>query len=178
MGNDFLGELGETITKTAKEIGEKADVFFESQKLQNKAAAEKRMIEKNLADLGNLVYKRFVDGEPMDEELSAVCEEINQHQTIIAKYREEIARLKGRKLCGGCGESIDLDAAFCPKCGTPCPDPEPEVMEGEVVDADGAAVETPEEAPAGEETTDGDAPTEEAKDEESAEEPVQENAGE
>ncbi|MGI6069939.1 MAG: zinc ribbon domain-containing protein [Blautia sp.] len=149
MGNDFLGELGETITKTAKEIGEKADVFFESQKLQNKAASEKRMIEKNLSDLGNLVYKRYVDGETMDEELSAVCEEITQHQTVIAKYREEIARLKGRKICGGCGESIDRDSAFCPKCGTPCPpDPEPEVMEGDVVDEDGEVQEPADDAEA------------------------------
>lgn len=126
MGNDFFGDLGETLSKTAKGIGEKADVFFETQKLMNKSAAERRLMEKTLNDLGNLVYRRFVDGEEYDIELAELCEKVTKHQTVLAGYKEEIAQLKGHKICGDCGASIDKDCAFCPKCGTPCPEPEEE----------------------------------------------------
>ncbi len=128
MGNDFFGDLGETLSKTAKGIGEKADIFFETQKLMNKSAAERRLMEKTLNDLGNLVYRRFVDGEEYDAELGGLCEEITAHQTVLAGYKEEIAQLRGHKICGDCGASISRDCAFCPKCGTPCPEPEEEQM--------------------------------------------------
>lgn len=158
MGNDFFSELGETITKTAKGISEKADVFFETQKLQNKAVSERRLIEKNLSDMGNLIYRRFVDGEELDEELTAICERIHQHQTVIAGYKEEMARLKGCKICGCCGETIDRDSSYCPKCGAPCGDMEPEPVKV-----------TPEEAVAPEEAFEEEPVCEPA---ESTEEPV------
>ena len=132
MGRDIWYNLGETISKTAKDIGEKADIFIEAQKLQSRAGSEKRMVEKCLRDLGNIVYRRFVDGEIMDEELEAVCQEITRRQTVITGYKEEYARLKGRKICPGCGESIDRSAAYCPKCGAVCwEDEEPEETETE-----------------------------------------------
>lgn len=153
MANDFFNDLGVTITKTAKEIGERADIFIETQKLHNRAVSEKRMIEKKFNDLGILVYEKFVGGEDLEAELAEICEEITKRKTVIAGYKEEIARLKGRKICGGCGESIDRNAAFCPKCGTPCPveDAEDifedeEKMAEEVVEAPKAAEEEEEAA--------------------------------
>ena len=69
----------------------------------------------------------------MDEELEAVCQEITRRQTVITGYKEEYARLKGRKICPGCGESIDRSAAYCPKCGAVCwEDEEPEENCGEM----------------------------------------------
>ena len=63
MGTDrIFEELGDTISRTAKAISEKADGFLEIQKMNSKVNAQKRQIGKSLEKLGALVYQRYVDG--------------------------------------------------------------------------------------------------------------------
>lgn len=120
MAEDFFAELGETITKTAKDIGSKADGFFESQKIRTKIMSEQRMIDKSLADMGNIIYQKYVDGGAIDEELLPLCEDITQRKVAIAKFREDVAKMKGQKVCAACGATVPSDAAFCMQCGAPC----------------------------------------------------------
>lgn len=134
MGTEFFDELGETITRTAKELGERAEMLYESQKIRNKLSGEDRIIDKIMADLGNLIYKRYSNGEAMDEELGALCEEIDQHMQKIAEYKEAMANLKGQKICPGCQKAVDKEVAFCPFCGAACPMPEPEEEAGDAAE--------------------------------------------
>lgn len=126
MGTEFFDELGETITRTAKELGERAEMLYESQRIRNKLAGEERIIDKVMADLGNLIYKRYSDGETVDEELCVLCEEIDQHMQKIAEYKETMAGMRGQKICPSCQKAVDKDVSFCPYCGAACPNPEPE----------------------------------------------------
>lgn len=133
MAEDFLGGLGETLSKTAKDLGSKADMFIETQKLRSKITTEERMVDKCMADLGRIIYKRHIDGEALDMELSEVCEEITRHKVQIARQNDKIAKMKGQKVCPACGASIDREAAFCMQCGAPCgtEDDEPETASEE-----------------------------------------------
>lgn len=134
MGTEFFDELGETITRTAKELGERAEMLYETQRIRNKLSGEDRIIDKIMADLGNLIYKRYSNGEAVDEELGALCEEIDQHMRKIAEYKEAMANLKGQKICPACQKAVDKEVAFCPFCGAACPMPEPEADAGDVVE--------------------------------------------
>lgn len=120
MGNDFFDDLGETITRTAREIGERADAFLETQKLRNKISAEQRMVNKRKMDIGTLIFQRYLKGEALDEELASLCDEISCRRQNILSYQEEAARRRGEKICPCCGASVDREAAYCPKCGTAC----------------------------------------------------------
>lgn len=150
MGTDFLDELGETLTRTAKGLGEKAESFYETQKIRNKIASESRIIDKIMADLGNILYRKYQDGETLDAEQKTLCEQIHQHMERIVRYKELLADRKGQKICSCCERSIDQDVAFCPYCGTACTSQEEEkpaeaveaeAVETEVVEAE-EAVET------------------------------------
>ena len=95
----------------------------------------------------------------MDEELQNLCQEIRQHLDAIAEYKDAAADLKGRKICPSCKRAVEKDAAFCPYCGTACPNPEPEeevVAEASAEEATEAAVEddAPAEEPAAETSED------------------------
>ena len=49
MGKDgIFGDLGETISRTAKVIGEKADDLLELQKLSGRAAGERRQVQRKM----------------------------------------------------------------------------------------------------------------------------------
>ena len=59
MAKDFFGSLGETLTKPAKELSGRAEEDYETQRLKNKISGEERQIEKAMADLGRIIYKRY-----------------------------------------------------------------------------------------------------------------------
>lgn len=170
MGTEFFDELGETITRTAKGIGEKAEQFYEAQKLRNKISGEDRIIDKIMADLGNILYKRYSDGDILSDEERELCEQIDQHKALILHYKDILAGMKGKKICPSCQAAVDRAASFCPNCGASVPTPEPEEEAGDVVDevveaefvVEDAAVE---EAPA-EEAAAGETAAEEASGEE------------
>lgn len=159
--SDFFDGLGETITKTAKELGERAEQIYEAQKIRNRISGEERIIDKVMADIGNLIYKRFTNGEALDSEVSVLCEEIQQHVQKIKEYRGAAADIKGQKLCPACEKAVDKEVSFCPYCGAECPAPEPEkTEEDEIKEAyeDNFQAEEPVEAEAEE------APMQEEKD--------------
>lgn len=130
MADDFFTDFGETLHQAAKEFTAKTDSFFESQKMRNKINGEQRQIDQCLKDVGNIIYNKFVEGEPLHEDVAALCEEITEHKMAIAKTREEMARKRGEKVCAACGASLPREARFCLQCGAECEEePEEEVVE-------------------------------------------------
>ena len=63
MAKDFFGSLGETLTKTAKELSGRAEEVYETQRLKNKISGEERQIEKAMADseesFTNVIKRKF-----------------------------------------------------------------------------------------------------------------------
>ena len=107
MAKDFFGSLGETLTKTARELSDRAEEVYETQRLKNKISGEERQITKAMADIGKIIYKRYRDGVPLAEEEKAICEQIDERRVQIDKYKEEMNGVKGSR--------------FCPSCGNPFP---------------------------------------------------------
>ncbi len=140
MGNDFFENLSETLSRTAKDISEKAENFYESQKLRNQISGEERIINKTMRNLGNLIYKRYEKGEAVDEEVAALCGEICQHKNKMEGLKKSAANRQGQKICKSCHNAISGDAAFCPYCGEPYTDekeaPEKESSEKEAQEAE------------------------------------------
>lgn len=185
MAKDFFGSLGETLTKTAKELSGRAEEVYETQRLKNKISGEERQVEKAMADLGRIIYKRYKEEVPVDDAQKAICEQIDQRMEQIEKYKTDISELKikRKRFCPSCGSPIEKGAAFCSQCGAACPTEEPEeeagddVIEGtaeEVVAEAETVEETAEDVEVATETPEGE-PEEEA--EETAE-PAEETAEE
>lgn len=127
MSTDFFESLGKTISKTAEKVGKKAEEVVGIQKLRAQLAGTEREIEKNCQDLGEIVYRRFVDGEVMNEEIAIICDEITRLRGQVADLREEIADQRGQVICPACGAHGPKEASFCMKCGAPIPrEEEPE----------------------------------------------------
>ena len=135
MAKDFFGSLGETLTKTAKELSGRAEEVYETQRLRNKISGEERQVEKAMADLGRIIYKRYKEEVPVDDAQKAICEQIDQRMEQIEKYKTDISELKikRKRFCPSCGSPIEKGAAFCSQCGAACPTEEPEEEAGDDV---------------------------------------------
>lgn len=124
MGNDFLENLGKTLSETAKSVGEKTDEFIAIQKLRSHQTTLENEVKKNYRDMGEMVFQKFIDGEAFSEEIADICREVMQLQSEIAECKENIAQKKGQAICPACGASAPKDADFCMRCGSPIPKPE------------------------------------------------------
>lgn len=152
MSEDFFGDLGKTITKAAGEVVDKTGDFFEATKLKAQIAGEEKCIDKGYRNIGEVVFRQQAEGGQVSEEVQVLIEEIQKHMQQIAAFREELAQIKGQKVCPLCGAIIDADAAYCPRCGVAVPEEEtveaeavedaPEEVTEETADED-AAAETP-----------------------------------
>lgn len=156
MGTDFFDGLVKTFSKTTKELGKttrelgaRAEQTIEAQKIKSKITGEERIIEKIKVDIGDIVYRRHSQGDGIDSELSALCQEIDQHYLKIREYKDNAANLKGEKICPSCEREVDINVSFCPYCGTPCPTPElAKNVENDTVSSDEDGSNEPEETPA------------------------------
>ena len=166
MGTDFFDELGETLSRTAKEFGERAESIYETQKLRAKISGEERAVSKLMAELGKTLYKVYVKGGELTEEQVELCGKIDRHKEIISRYKDEMSGKKGKKYCPCCGEEVEKYMAFCPFCGAACPTEEHEEKAGETVEE---PVQTEEDAAGTEETPEAEETAEETPESESEE---------
>lgn len=177
MAKDFLGNLGQALSKTAKELSGRAEDAYETQRLKNKISAEERQIDKIMADLGKIVYRHYKEEVPVDDAQKALCEQIDQRMEQIEQLRTDINDLKirTRRICPSCGKEVEKNAAFCKFCGAACPTQEDEEDAGDVIE--GTAEEVEEEKKS-EEVAETEEDTEAADTAEVTEEPTADEAGE
>ena len=121
MNEDLFGSIKQTITETAGAVGKKTEEFVETQKMRNKVRTLQREIRKKYADLGEIVYRRYVDGDTPDEELTGHCEVVMGLQKELAECKESMAAKQGKNVCPACGISNPKDAVFCMYCGAELP---------------------------------------------------------
>ena len=55
----------------------------------------KRANERDLADIGRMVYEKFQSGEVSDMDYVTLCEEIEKREEEIEKQEEEIVKIQG-----------------------------------------------------------------------------------
>ena len=132
--SSFWDDLGNTLTRKAKGLSSRAENLYEIQKIRNKLSAQERMTEKLMMDIGKMIYTRYEQGEAVDGETGAICEEISQHMLEADHYRDAIAASKGEKFCPACHKAVMREASFCPYCGAACPTAEQEEKAADVIE--------------------------------------------
>lgn len=91
---DFFGELGKKISDAAIDISKKAEDTIEIQKIKSDIRSMKRFNERDLKDIGRMVYEKFQKGEVDDTEYISLCEEIEKREEEIEKQEEQIVKIK------------------------------------------------------------------------------------
>ncbi|MCI8797240.1 MAG: hypothetical protein HFG89_10345 [Dorea sp.] len=91
---DFFGELGKKISDVAVDISKKAEDTFEVQKIKGDIRSIKRANERDLRDIGRMVYEKFRKGEVDDTEYINLCEQIEKREEEIENWEEQIVKIK------------------------------------------------------------------------------------
>ena len=139
MKMGFFDSLGKKASAAYDATAEKTGKLAKEAKLRMKINENKSDINDIYKEIGKKVYEKHVREENIDikTELEVECTKIDVLSAEIETCLKSILELKERKQCEKCHSEIDLDDAFCPKCGEK--QPEVEVKEAEVVETENTA---------------------------------------
>ncbi|MFD0617086.1 zinc ribbon domain-containing protein [Paenibacillus sp. GCM10027629] len=105
------------------QVKDKAQQTVEYTKLYTQIASKRKDIQEHYEQLGELVYRASgmstVTSTSMDDaegRMKGLCREISELEIQIVALEQELARVKGEKLCS-CGEAAPYEAKFCSHCG-------------------------------------------------------------
>ncbi|MCR5294296.1 MAG: zinc ribbon domain-containing protein [Lachnospiraceae bacterium] len=122
MAEDFFGELGRSISRATREAVDRTGVFVEAAKITAQITGQQKEVEKLYQKIGEMVYKKYRNGQYQPEpELLPLMDEIRSRSSQMSSMKKNLAEVRSMKLCPNCGELIQMEVAFCPKCGTPTP---------------------------------------------------------
>lgn len=93
--SDFFDTLGKRISDTMDDLGKKAGDTFDIQKKKNEIYGLKRENERDMTEIGKMVYERFKNGEVVDMEFVELCEAIEKREEQKEVCEQEIERIKG-----------------------------------------------------------------------------------
>ena len=78
-----------------EDLVRKAGDTIDIQKKKNEIYGLKRDSERDMTEIGRLVYERFKQGEVVDTDFIALCEAIEKREEQTEVCEQEIARIKG-----------------------------------------------------------------------------------
>ena len=92
---EFLNNIGKKFMDVAEELEKKTEDTLEVQKIKSEIRSLKRANERDLIDIGKMVYEKFHNGEVSDIDYVVLCEAIEKREEEIAEQEEAIKRIKG-----------------------------------------------------------------------------------
>lgn len=123
----LLDNITKKVTETARAAARKSGDLVEVTKLYMSIGAEEDKIDKVYVQIGKVVYERYTEGKAIDEELKILCEEIKGYMDNISDMKQKIFELKKIKYCPACDTELDIEAAYCFRCGAKQEIPQQEV---------------------------------------------------
>ena len=124
------------ITAAAKSAKESANTAIEVSKLNMKIKSESDSIEQFKAQIGDILWAQYQEGEVTDPRIIALCESIAAANTVIDELQQQIEVLKTpaepvveeepaeeepqpvlERHCTQCGAVVTEESKFCSNCG-------------------------------------------------------------
>ncbi len=92
--SDFWDGISRKIGEVADDLGRKAGDTIESQKIKGEIRSLKRANERDFADMGRMVYKKFQNGELDSTDYIAICEAVEKREEEIGNKKEELEKIR------------------------------------------------------------------------------------
>ncbi len=114
---DFLENLKEKITITARGARQKGEAIVEITKLRAAISEKEGEINKTLRTMGETLYEAYKTGEETYASIPESCAALDDLYEEVEDLAARIKALRNVKECPVCKKEMDKDAVFCSVCG-------------------------------------------------------------
>lgn len=104
--------------KISKAVKNKTVHIYDTTKLKLALNDTQGKLDKHYREIGEIIYKRYLDNRNVGDDVEALCEEIDEFMEEVNALKARIAELNNNSICPNCGKTIDKSDSFCPSCGT------------------------------------------------------------
>ena len=91
---DFFKDMEQKFSDVMSDLGKKTSDTLEIQKIKSEIRSLKRANERDLIDIGRMVYEKFQHGEIRDTDYITFCEAIEKREESIERQEEEIVSIR------------------------------------------------------------------------------------
>ena len=112
---DIFNKAKESLSAAGKGFTQKASDVSGLAKVTMKIKEEEKQLDQSLKELGTLMFNQY--NEESKQLFPQQSENIRQLYAALQQDREELAYLKGKKICPNCGAELDGDVQRCTSCG-------------------------------------------------------------
>lgn len=91
---DLLNSWGQKLADVASDLGKKTEDTIEIQKIKSEVRSLQRANDRDLKDIGLMVYEKYEKGELEDECYKELCEAIEKREEDIEEQEKEIVRIR------------------------------------------------------------------------------------
>jgi hypothetical protein len=105
------------VSDTAKAAARKSGELVEVTKLNAAINQESEKIEKGYKAIGKIIFEKYTNGNKFTDDIKAICDEIDEINSSIQGMRDRVNDLKNIILCKNCGNELEEETIYCPKCG-------------------------------------------------------------
>lgn len=112
---DIFNRAMESFTAAGKGFTQKASDVSGLARVTVKIKEEEKQLEQLLRELGSLLFNQR--NEESAQLFPQQTETLRQLYAALKADREEMAYLKGKKICPNCGAELDGDVQRCTSCG-------------------------------------------------------------
>lgn len=81
-----------------EELSQKTEEIVEVQKLKNDIRILERQNLHNCIDLGEIIFEKYENGDPLSTELVEICKELEGRLSMIEALEQDIAIIKGQEV--------------------------------------------------------------------------------
>lgn len=112
----LMSSIFDKIKQGASEAGKQAKITVDINRLKMQANMKQKEIDEKYTEIGRIVYQAQQTGINNHEDLVEYFSQITAIQLEIDDIFHKIEEYRKGKECV-CGNTVELDAKFCSKCG-------------------------------------------------------------
>jgi len=110
-------KVGVGTEKAYKAVADKSGKIIKETQMRVKANDKEGDIEMMYYEMGKSVYEMYKNGDEVSDSFKKTCKKIDKLTKEIADMETHMLYLRNLRKCANCGETIELENKYCPKCG-------------------------------------------------------------
>lgn len=103
--------------KAYKAVADKSGKIIKETQMRVKANDKESDIEMMYYEMGKSVFDMYKNGEEVEDSFKKTCKKIDKLTKEIQDMETHMLYLRNLRKCANCGETIEIENKYCPKCG-------------------------------------------------------------